>query len=170
MLTDWDRRLLERHLRFYRDLHFGVRSPDTPAQRHFVDVCHGRASPRTQHEIAYMRYVRDNPAAEGMPPSRPSRHGRNDPVQHNTTAQDPIIHDKHAERVERTIDTIEAAEMSGKVGRATGRFLALVKEAYKTSGARTAAKVSEAALWWNAVTSDRDWSSLMVSTSPKIGQ
>ena len=62
-LTAWDQRLLERHLAFYQSLHHGERAPTTAAQEQFVRVCQGEMSPRTQHEIAYRRYL--DLAAEG---------------------------------------------------------------------------------------------------------
>ena len=59
-LNAWDRALLEKHLRFYQQLHSGERVPNTEAQIHFVQVCSGRLRPRTQHEIAYTRFLDAN--------------------------------------------------------------------------------------------------------------
>jgi len=53
---DSDRKLLIAHFAFYRALDLGTRSPSSPAQRHFVDVCKGRSKPMTDHEFAYSRY------------------------------------------------------------------------------------------------------------------
>ena len=56
-LNAWDRRLLERYLDFYQSLDSGVRQPTTPAQNHFLEVCRQRAQPKTQHEIAYTKFL-----------------------------------------------------------------------------------------------------------------
>lgn len=56
-LTKWDQALLLRHREFYEALDHGLRQPATAAQHHFVTVCRGTAKARTQHEIAYQRYV-----------------------------------------------------------------------------------------------------------------
>lgn len=57
MLNTWDRALLDKYLNFYEGLHSGKRAPATAAQRHFLEVLHGHQKPRTQHEIAYTRYL-----------------------------------------------------------------------------------------------------------------
>jgi hypothetical protein len=56
-VSDFDRKLLVAHFAFYRTLDLGTRSPSSPAQRHFVDVCKGRSKPVTDHEFAYSRYM-----------------------------------------------------------------------------------------------------------------
>ena len=53
-LTEHDLELLEKYGDFYRSLYHGTRTPTTPAQAHFVDVCRGRAQPETMHEKAYI--------------------------------------------------------------------------------------------------------------------
>ncbi len=55
-LEETDRKLLLAHYSFYKALHSGERSPSTPAQRHFVEVCEGKASPETEHERAYSHF------------------------------------------------------------------------------------------------------------------
>jgi hypothetical protein len=53
---DNDRKLLIAHHAFYHALDTGGRVPTTSAQRHFVAVCRGTASPETEHELAYVRF------------------------------------------------------------------------------------------------------------------
>jgi len=53
--------LLERYLRFYRDLESGARQPTTPAQVRFVAVCGGQAVAQTEHEKVYAKYMRLRP-------------------------------------------------------------------------------------------------------------
>ena len=55
-IGDDDRRLLVAFYEFYRALDTGSRAPTTEAQRHFVAVCRGAASPETEHERAYTRF------------------------------------------------------------------------------------------------------------------
>ena len=55
-LTDKEQALIKRHLRFYKDLDTGNREPTTPEQRRFVKVCRGQAAPKSEHEIAYMKF------------------------------------------------------------------------------------------------------------------
>ncbi len=62
-IGDDDRRLLIAHYAFYHALDSGSRAPTTPAQRHFIAVCHGIASPETDHERAYWRFKRAVTAA-----------------------------------------------------------------------------------------------------------
>ena len=50
--------LIGRHFKFYRQLDLGERTPETEAQRHFVEVCRGRKSAVTPHEFAYMEFKR----------------------------------------------------------------------------------------------------------------
>ena len=60
MATPFDRipqeqsELLTKYWQFYRELDFGRRMPASEAQRHFVEVCRGRAVPKTEHETAYL--------------------------------------------------------------------------------------------------------------------
>jgi uncharacterized protein YifE (UPF0438 family) len=43
---------------FYQALMVGQRLPTTPAQQHFVDVCHGSAGPTTADEHVWRKYCR----------------------------------------------------------------------------------------------------------------
>jgi len=62
-IGDEDRRLLVAHYAFYRALDSGGRAPTTPAQCHFLAVCHGTEPPETDHERAYSRFKRAVAAA-----------------------------------------------------------------------------------------------------------
>lgn len=55
-LSEWDKRLLRRHLSRYEKLERGEVKPSSPNEDHFVAVFKGSAAPKTQHEIAYSRY------------------------------------------------------------------------------------------------------------------
>lgn len=55
-LSEWDKRLLKRHLSRYKKLERGEVRPNSPNEDHFVAVFKGSAAPKTQHEIAYTRY------------------------------------------------------------------------------------------------------------------
>ena len=57
-LSEYQQALIDRYGRFYRSLNGGQRKPQTPEQEHFVEVCRGRADPMTEHEIAFMKYLR----------------------------------------------------------------------------------------------------------------
>lgn len=74
-LTAWDERLLVRYLTFYHSLHHGEREPTTAAQQQFVRVCRGEMSPRTQHEIAYRRYLDLLTAEDGSTGEQPASVG-----------------------------------------------------------------------------------------------
>ncbi len=56
-LTEWDNRLLDKYARFYIALHEGALRPKTELQERFLRVCRGEKAPRTQHEIAFSRYL-----------------------------------------------------------------------------------------------------------------
>jgi uncharacterized protein YifE (UPF0438 family) len=56
-INSWDQRLLKEHLYCYMDLHQGKRIPSSPAEKHFVNVLQQHYWPRTQHEIAYARFL-----------------------------------------------------------------------------------------------------------------
>jgi uncharacterized protein YifE (UPF0438 family) len=56
-LTKEERSIIIKHLKFYQSLESGKRSPTTKAQKHFVDVCRGDATPKTIHEIAYAKFI-----------------------------------------------------------------------------------------------------------------
>ena len=55
-LSEWDKRLLKRHLSRYEKLERGEVKPSSLNEDHFVAVFKGSAAPKTQHEIAYTRY------------------------------------------------------------------------------------------------------------------
>lgn len=50
--------LLRKHLSFYEELELGLRKPESEAQRHFLDVLKGRATPRTTHEVAFLKHMK----------------------------------------------------------------------------------------------------------------
>jgi hypothetical protein len=56
-LTAEEQELLRKYSRFYRALETGTRVPKTEAQRHFVDMCAGRAVAETPHEKAWAKYI-----------------------------------------------------------------------------------------------------------------
>jgi uncharacterized protein YifE (UPF0438 family) len=56
-LTPREQELLARFLSYYERLDLGRVTPQTPLQRQFVDVCHGRRKPETEHEIAYQKHL-----------------------------------------------------------------------------------------------------------------
>ena len=57
-LSERHKTLLRRHLHFYRKLENGRRRPATALQIHFVEVCRGDATPNTEHEKAYIAYLK----------------------------------------------------------------------------------------------------------------
>jgi uncharacterized protein YifE (UPF0438 family) len=57
-LTPEEEVLLQRHIRFYRDLETGQRKPATEAQRRFVEVTLGHAAAESMHERAYVKHMR----------------------------------------------------------------------------------------------------------------
>jgi uncharacterized protein YifE (UPF0438 family) len=63
-LTEDEKELLRRYLPFYRALESGRRKPSTQAQEHFVAVCEGGTKAETQHELAYVKYMRLRPKPE----------------------------------------------------------------------------------------------------------
>ena len=58
--TEHEIKLLHHHMHFYDELRTGVRPANTPEREHFVKVAKGRADPKTEHEIAYMKYLNSN--------------------------------------------------------------------------------------------------------------
>lgn len=67
-LTPQERRLIEKHLKFYQELASGARTPTTPEQVDFVAVCEGRKVAETPHELAYIKYRR---SLQPFPPRDP---------------------------------------------------------------------------------------------------
>jgi len=59
--------LISRYLWFYEQLRLKTRSPKTAAQRQFQDVAWGKAKPQTEHEHAYVAYLKK----KGRPPGAP---------------------------------------------------------------------------------------------------
>lgn len=57
-LTPEEQQLLNKHLSFYEELETGQRKPKTEAQSHFVKVCQGRAKASSNHELAYVKYMK----------------------------------------------------------------------------------------------------------------
>lgn len=57
-LTAEEKTLIKTHLPFYVALATEERQPTTDAQRHFLAVCEGRASAETEHEVAFVKYMR----------------------------------------------------------------------------------------------------------------
>jgi len=51
--------LLRKNHSFYISLETGRRAPKTEAQKHFVEVCQGLAKPKTTHEKAYIKFIRN---------------------------------------------------------------------------------------------------------------
>ena len=60
--------LIGRYFKFYRQLDLGERTPETEAQRHFVEVCRGRKPAVTPHEFAYTEFKRSRD--KGAPESK----------------------------------------------------------------------------------------------------
>ena len=60
--------LLAEHIRFYEALRLKRRRPKTAAQRQFQDVAWGRAEPATDHEHAYVYYMRQHRIGPFAPP------------------------------------------------------------------------------------------------------
>lgn len=63
-LTEKEKELLQRYYRFYRELETGTHVPTTEAQEHFVAICRGLTSVKTEHERAYAKYMRKRAAEE----------------------------------------------------------------------------------------------------------
>ncbi len=58
-LDEWQvQRLLRDHFEFYEDLRQKRRRPKSAAQRQFQDVAWGKAEPKTEHEHAYVAYLK----------------------------------------------------------------------------------------------------------------
>ena len=56
-LTKNEKRLIEKYLYFYESLDKGIRTPNTKAQEHFIQVCRKEKVAKTEHEIAYSKYI-----------------------------------------------------------------------------------------------------------------
>ena len=60
-LTLADAELLVKHINGLRRLESGELKPKTEAQKHFIRVCHGEATPNTPYEFAYLRWRIEKP-------------------------------------------------------------------------------------------------------------
>jgi len=58
LLTEKQQVLLDKHLWFYQQLDSGERRPNTKEQLHFLKVCRNEAPAQTEHEKAYMAWLR----------------------------------------------------------------------------------------------------------------
>jgi very-short-patch-repair endonuclease len=58
VLTKRESFLIKRFLEFYKSLATGERTPSTAKQKHFVEVCKGKTKPETEHEIAFVKFIK----------------------------------------------------------------------------------------------------------------
>lgn len=58
--TKHEIKLLYHHMHFYDELRTGVKPANTPEREHFVKVANGKAEPKTEHEIVYIKYLNSN--------------------------------------------------------------------------------------------------------------
>lgn len=63
--------LIEKHLQFYEDLRTGKRKPATMAQLKFQRVALRREEPTTDHELAYIDWLRKKQLGPFSPPPPP---------------------------------------------------------------------------------------------------
>lgn len=160
VLNAWDRSLLDRHLDFYRALHLGERRPETAAQAHFIKVCLGDVPARTQHEIAYVRYLAVQKSKNPMnqPLARPEAAT---PVEHDgegTEDTDPPAPDVvPTPEAEAAVDDIEDALIAERLGRAARATLERLRGAYRSGRARAGSASTDADVWLNAIVADRDF-------------
>ena len=61
-LSDWDRRLLKLYLIRYKRLASGLSKPTSNQENSFVNFIRNKTKPKTQHEVAYSRYLEINEA------------------------------------------------------------------------------------------------------------
>ena len=64
-LNNWDIKLLKKHLEFYLGLESGKISIDEDGdkvdkikRKHFIEVLNNKQSPKTQHEIAFLKWIK----------------------------------------------------------------------------------------------------------------
>lgn len=57
-LTELEKNLLRKHFEFYKSLANKEREPVTEAQKHFVAMCKGQVTAETEHEVAFVKYIR----------------------------------------------------------------------------------------------------------------
>ena len=58
--TKHEIKLLHHHMHFYDELRTGVKKADTPEREHFVKAVKGEVEAKTDHEIAYIKYLNSN--------------------------------------------------------------------------------------------------------------
>ncbi len=68
-LTDEEKKLLSEYEPFYRALEEGSYKPTTKAQKRFISVCKGLASPSTPHEIVWLKVKESAQAESGLKPN-----------------------------------------------------------------------------------------------------
>ena len=56
-LSNWDKRLLKQYLKRYKSLAKGISKPKSQSEQSFVYFVTHNTQPRTQHEIAYSKYL-----------------------------------------------------------------------------------------------------------------
>ena len=61
-LSNWDRRLLKLYLIRYKRLASGLSKPTSFQENSFVNFIRNKTKPKTQHEVAYSRYLEINEA------------------------------------------------------------------------------------------------------------
>lgn len=138
-LSAWDRRLIQKYRYFYISLDNGSRQPSTEPQRHFIAVCQGRAKPRTQHEIAYVRY-RNALAA----------------VRVTSTVQQPIDRSafKPTSKAIEIVDAIEEAEFDPSTSTRLQNLFDRLKRLYTDGTAKARIVANDASLWTTTILSD----------------
>ncbi len=57
-LTEYEQALILRHFEFYKSLANGKRKPVSDDQLHFVQMCLGLVAPKSEHEIAFAKFIR----------------------------------------------------------------------------------------------------------------
>jgi predicted RNA-binding protein with RPS1 domain len=57
--SEEERKLLDKHIDFYKSLDSGSRVPETEEQKHFVEVCQRQKEPKTVHEKAYIKFKKE---------------------------------------------------------------------------------------------------------------
>ena len=58
--TKHEIKLLHHHMHFYDELRTGVEKADTSEREHFVKAVKGEVEAKTDHEIAYIKYLNSN--------------------------------------------------------------------------------------------------------------
>ena len=58
--TKHEIKLLHHHMNFYDSLRTGVIPANTPEREQFVKAANGKVEPKTDHEIAYTKYMKSN--------------------------------------------------------------------------------------------------------------